>query len=122
MRYGDLFQLIGHLVLFAAEQVGQAGEISMAFDVSEDKSSLRLIIICQWPFVAPLIDNDYLSSLRSGSFHWSLPGDAQPELPHAMESAQHIADRCGTGLEFKRTSSGLKLRVSLPLVREQPLS
>ncbi len=117
MKFSDLFQLLGQIILYAAEQVGCSGKISVTFEQSEEPVGLLMVLACEWPFVTPLLEDDYLSSLRAGSFHWTSGTGSQDEaiIPHTIQKVQEIAGRYNTDIQFKRILSGMKLRVLLPM-------
>jgi PAS domain-containing protein len=122
LRPSDALQLIGYILLQAAEVSGARGTITVTCK-SASPQEVLLHVSAEGTVPPSLLENDTLSALLKGDYSRSIQaeraafGDSEPnKLGYGLSAAQQIADRYRCLVEFQQsTPSKIKLRVKLPL-------
>jgi len=115
MRSSDLFQILGHTILYAIDQAGPDGETTISTESVDQAGDLTLLISAENKRPSPLLPDDYLSQLSCGNLPADY-GDAADAV-FGLEAAQEIADRYNKVIEYKQTPSSVKVRLKLPLIK-----
>jgi PAS domain S-box-containing protein len=117
MRSADLFQMLGHLILYAVEFAGPSGEVLMSFAEFEPGEGIPVTLVAKSKKVTPFVQDDYLSALIQGQL--LNIGSGKPvanKLASGLIAAEEIANRYRSGIQYRNPDfSELKLRVVIPI-------
>ena len=119
VKPGDLVQLLGHMILYAAEFVGARGEILINSSDNIAGEGVSLVVSASAVRQACYIRDPRITELLSGDFSRFLDPEAPSNrLDYGLLAAQKIAGKYRSQVEFRNPSDDLlKLRVKLPPVR-----
>ena len=119
VKPGDLVQLLGHVILYAAEFVGTRGEILINSSDNVAGEGVSLVISASAVRHASYIKDGRITGLLSGDFSSFLDPEAPSNrLDYGLLAAQKIAGKYRSQVEFRNPSDDLlKLRVKLPPLR-----
>lgn len=115
IRRADLLQMLGHTVLYAVDQAGLDGEISLSTQTPDTSGGLTMIIAAHSKRPTPLVPDDHLHKLMSGQA--LVESQQTARILRGLEAAQAVADRYGITIEFKSSPATIKIRLKLPLIR-----
>ena len=110
IKRGDLFQIIGHMILDAADTLGPGGEIGILTGALIPGEGIPLVVSSVGSPALQNSESDYTRRLLLGS------AEEFPDLSAALGAAQGIAQKYRLNLEIKQASPlERKLRIRLPL-------
>lgn len=121
VRPADFFQLIGHLLLSAAQHASSGGDVEIsARERSSEPGTVSILITSRSQRTTPLLPNDLISRIIRGDL-WQMsaagPSSADHKLALGLGAAQAIADRYRSYVELKDPSANERvIRVTLPMV------
>lgn len=120
LRSSDLFQLLGHVILYAIERAGSEGETTISSDLEEGGREVCVMINAE---------NSKRTGLTTGrisemilSETWGGASSETGKLLSGIGAAQQIADRYQISIEYKDQPSALKIRVRLPVQNADVIS
>lgn len=119
VRPGDLIQLLGHMLLYAAEFTGERGEITINSSDNIAGEGVSLIIGATALRHASYLKDIRITEFLAGDFSRFLDPEAPSNrLDYGLHAAQKIALKYRSQVEFRNPSDDLlKLRVRLPPIR-----
>ena len=115
LKPGELFQILGHLVLEGIDFCGASGEIEIDTNEMPEFKSIRLSVIARSNRTVPPEPMDHVSALLQGSS--AIAGETEGALPYGLAAAHEILKRHGATPVSQEhpTDTSLLLRVLLPL-------
>lgn len=118
VRPTDLFQMLGHLTMLAAENAVLGGEIVLDAEENRSAGYLEFIVTSRAETRIRYLHDDLVSLIIEGSLaHTNDQDPKNQKIGHGFSAAQNIAARYGSKAEFKRLSeSEIRSSIFLPLV------
>ncbi len=115
VRPCDLFQILGHLTLLAAENVTLGGEIVLDSEVNRSAQYIEFIVTSYAATRMRYLHDDLVSLIIEGSLSNATGADGE-NSNKGLAAAQSLAARYGSKVEFKRISDiEMRASVYLPL-------
>lgn len=115
LRPGDLFQVLGHLILEGVNFCGSGGRIDLNVSPIAGTSSIRLTLEAEANRSVSFTPSDYFSSLLKGSIE--SPTNGQEQVSYGVAAARQILKSYGDAPVSQEypTERCLTLRVLLPI-------
>ncbi|RMG40360.1 MAG: hypothetical protein D6719_11000, partial [Candidatus Dadabacteria bacterium] len=117
VRPTDLFQMLGHVILYAVNFAGKNGEVEIIAAPATGISGIPVTIKATSKLLNVRIAGDPLSELITSKLGHSITDGTNPiDLIYSLKEAQKIAELYRTTFEYQTVSnSEVKFRISLPV-------
>ncbi|MBN8548185.1 MAG: hypothetical protein J0M12_02595 [Deltaproteobacteria bacterium] len=119
VRPSDLFQMLGHLTMLAAENAVLGGEIVLDAEENRSAGYVEVVVTSRAETRIRYLHDDLVSLIIEGSLAHTKELDSKNQkISDGFNAAQNIAARYGSKVEFRRISEAeTRSSIFLPLAR-----